>query len=623
MSASPWTPVDESASAWEPVHEEPKPQPGFFPQLGSAIASRFGLDMPPEEVASAGRAVGSDLGNMARGMVDPKQGLLNAATMGMGSSVNALMNAPQTAQHYQQQKKAGYSLPYRLATPVAENLGVNVGGMEQGAKAGDTGAVLGHAATVPLTMAATEGLTRGVAPAINRIVPSTTRAGAGLAALESPEAYGSHPIEPSLATTKAAKLAGEIEATPSVKMHPLIEDFNQRMQAADTSAMRSNPQVAAQLEAAGIPQQNPLTFGEARNILKQVDNALSGSLDATHRQQLQGFSGALRKDIMAGTGVPSDIAPKGFQQDYQRMINESRRGHKIIRAGEEAGPLVGGAAGAAIGRQIGGLPGAAEGAAAGTIAGRYIGKPIIGGLTRAIIEREAGAPNIGNPPTPPATGVTAAPGERRISNAGMPESTNQRSGVERRDLAARDAFSKLSPEDQYKAAYTNKVTGLPNERAFEQTSGWRRNPDTHEWEQTGSASGRVLGMTDVAGLKALNEEYKMAGGNQLLRAAGKAMQDAGLEVSHTGGDEFNVIGQHGESPAQVAARLEQANQNLGNTALEVMNPKTGEKELYKGASFRHGVGMTPDEAEAGMLQQKAADKANARGTKGKLYKVTQ
>lgn len=56
---------------------------------------------------------------------------------------------------------AGYSKPYMAAAGVARGLGVNVPGMEQSAKEGDAAGVLGHAAAVPVAMAATAGVAKG------------------------------------------------------------------------------------------------------------------------------------------------------------------------------------------------------------------------------------------------------------------------------------------------------------------------------------------------------------------------------------------------------------------------------------------------------------------------------
>ena len=79
------------------------------------------------------------------------------------------IEAPQRVQHYEEQKKSGYSLPYRAITPVAENLGINVGGEEQSAREGDVRGVVGHALAMPTVAALTAGIAKG-APAIRSAV---------------------------------------------------------------------------------------------------------------------------------------------------------------------------------------------------------------------------------------------------------------------------------------------------------------------------------------------------------------------------------------------------------------------------------------------------------------------
>jgi len=68
----------------------------------------------------------------------------------------------ESAQRFKERKAAGYSLPYRVTAPVAESIGVNVSGMEESAKQGDPGGVLGHAAALPVAVATGEAVGRGL-----------------------------------------------------------------------------------------------------------------------------------------------------------------------------------------------------------------------------------------------------------------------------------------------------------------------------------------------------------------------------------------------------------------------------------------------------------------------------
>jgi len=71
------------------------------------------------------------------------------------------------------EKNEGHGLPYRAGSVIAQTAGVNVPGMEESARQGDIGGVLGHAAAVPVMLGAGEGLARTVpkvAPPVVRTV---------------------------------------------------------------------------------------------------------------------------------------------------------------------------------------------------------------------------------------------------------------------------------------------------------------------------------------------------------------------------------------------------------------------------------------------------------------------
>lgn len=188
-----------------------------------------------------------------------------------------------------------------------------------------------------------------------------------------------------------------------------------------------------------------------------------------------------------------------------------------------------------------------------------------------------------------------------MADAGIPEEMEQRTGVERRDAAARAQFAAMSPEEQYKAAYTHKITGLPNARAF---------------ADVGPAPAH--GFSDVSGLKWLNDTYGNAAGDNLLEANARALQDAGVEAYHTGGDEFQM--RH-TNLADLNQRMAQASQNFQNAIIEVRDPATGKVEHYTGAQFRYGTGPDAATAEQGMMANKKAT-SGLRGTQGSLRRVS-
>lgn len=147
-----------------PMQEQsaPKSIPGFLANLGSAMANRVGVPMSPGDVSEAGQALGSDVAGIVKGA--PKMAmdaLKHSAGLGYADDAKRIMQQAQTFK----EQGAGpnpYSPAYRILSPLAENLGINVQGMQQSATQGSPGGVMGHAATVPAVMAATEGLAKGI-----------------------------------------------------------------------------------------------------------------------------------------------------------------------------------------------------------------------------------------------------------------------------------------------------------------------------------------------------------------------------------------------------------------------------------------------------------------------------
>lgn len=113
----------------------PEPEkPGFFSRLGEDLKSAISL---PRGVSPY---PGTDL--------EGKQAIQE-----------------QSSEQNESEKKAGYGPGYRAAASIGSGIGVNVPGMEESARQGDVGGVLGHAAAVPSLMAAGELIGRG-APAL-------------------------------------------------------------------------------------------------------------------------------------------------------------------------------------------------------------------------------------------------------------------------------------------------------------------------------------------------------------------------------------------------------------------------------------------------------------------------
>ena len=140
--------------------------------IGAVISKQQGggQQAPPEQpgfFAKAASTLGSDLLGMAKGAPEMVLNTIpGVANLRKGyEDIKSYRETGKTTQelHQEQQKAAGYGPGYRyLATPLAEGIGVNVPGMEQSAAEGSAGGVVGHAAAVPVVMAATEGAMRGI-----------------------------------------------------------------------------------------------------------------------------------------------------------------------------------------------------------------------------------------------------------------------------------------------------------------------------------------------------------------------------------------------------------------------------------------------------------------------------
>lgn len=571
----------------EPAGGPPKLPAGYQMDQGAPA----GPPPPPsylgEAAAGLGRAAKGVFYDLPKAILFPDNpfgiaGNLYHQTVGM---LNAGAQAAESGEG-----RAGQTLAMMENAPI-------IGGMVQKAEQAGPGRIkfapqtLG-AATEAVATAETPKLAK-VPKVLNEVIPSTTRAGAGLSALERQYAAQSVPVEAGHAA--ATDIVNRMAVTGE-NAHPLIHVYLDRVVASDLA--NTHPELTAELAARGYPTENPLTFAEARQFLKRANELkYEGGVGATARNQLSQFAKGLDQDINAS-------AQQGnFFQDYSRMKNEYRRGSSAIRAGESPmGKRAGGAIGAGVGATLGAETGIPHAAWGGAGIGYKLGEPLAGSLVRSVIEREAGPPNISTPPAPPIAAQPPAPPVaegRRI--ASEPVSVEQRVGGERRaDTAARAKFAAMTPEQQYQVAFTNPVTGMPNARAF---------------KEAGPAAS--YGMSDVAGLKWLNDTYGQAAGDLLLQAKARALQQAGLEAYHTGGDEFKF---RGVDSADLNNRLVKANEILRNSVIRVTDPKTGQVHYFEGAEFRHGVGPTTSAAEQGMLGRKAAQKAT-RGTQGTLHEI--
>jgi len=88
--------------------------------------------------------------------------------------------------------------------------------------------------------------------------------------------------------------------------------------------------------------------------------------------------------------------------------------------------------------------------------------------------------------------------------------------IERRiDHVTRKRVSEMSPEEMRRALLISEKTDLPNRRAFDE----------------GKPSAFVA-MSDVNGLKTVNDKYGYAAGDTLIRTFANVLKSLGLDAYH-------------------------------------------------------------------------------------------
>jgi GGDEF domain-containing protein len=172
-----------------------------------------------------------------------------------------------------------------------------------------------------------------------------------------------------------------------------------------------------------------------------------------------------------------------------------------------------------------------------------------------------------------------------VKDMAAPPKSERRVNLEKRRRVA-----EMSAKQMARELLTSEATGLPNRRAFDEAD-----------------VAPAVAMSDVDGLKALNDQYGYAAGNALLKAKAEALRQAGLEAYHDKGDEFLY---RGNSIEELWANLERARAILRSLTI-VVERTDGGSIHFAGADFSYGVGKDAAEAERGLKSNK--DERNARG----------
>jgi GGDEF domain-containing protein len=148
----------------------------------------------------------------------------------------------------------------------------------------------------------------------------------------------------------------------------------------------------------------------------------------------------------------------------------------------------------------------------------------------------------------------------------------------------------MSSEEMRHALLISEKTDLPNRRSFDEG-------EVSPW----------VAMSDVNGLKALNDEFGYAAGDTLIRRFAEVLVSVGLDAYHDKGDEFLCRGKTFE---ELATKLSKAQRILRQGEFAVLGVDGGRITTIPGADFCFGIGPNVDEAEVRLKRQKELRKAS-------------
>jgi len=162
----------------------------------------------------------------------------------------------------------------------------------------------------------------------------------------------------------------------------------------------------------------------------------------------------------------------------------------------------------------------------------------------------------------------------------------------RKDHVTRRRVAEMSPEELRHALLVSEKTDLPNRRSFDEG-------EVSLW----------VAMSDVNGLKALNDEFGYSAGDILIKRFAEVLVSVGLDAYHDKGDEFLCKGKTFE---ELNNKLSQAQRILRQEAFPVVSVD-GRIATIPGADFCFGIGTDLKEAEVSLKRQKELVKASKYG----------
>jgi GGDEF domain-containing protein len=159
----------------------------------------------------------------------------------------------------------------------------------------------------------------------------------------------------------------------------------------------------------------------------------------------------------------------------------------------------------------------------------------------------------------------------------------------RTDHLTRKRVAEMSPEEMKRALLVSEKTDLPNRRSFDEG-------ESSPW----------IAMSDVNGLKAVNDEFGYSAGDILIRRFAEVLVSVGLDVYHDKGDEFLC---KGNTYQDLNNKLRQAQQILSQRSFPVVSVDN-RITIIPGADFCFGIGTDLKEAEVSLKRQKELQKAS-------------
>jgi hypothetical protein len=225
---------------------------------------------------------------------------------GMGQDEKAAA-AGQAHEQDQQRAQEGRSAAYRAVVPFAQSVGVNVPGMEQSAREGDVGGVIGHAAVPLVALGAGEALGHGIGLAKDAL-PSARRAGQAFQDIKA--AAGNVPID----TAKVGNSALDLytQSQRGATLPPAVNKLVRRLSAPDSP---------------------PMTYAEAKDFQSNISN-LSANEKMNLKPNQVRLVGQLNADLKASLADAADTVGKG--QQFKQAMVEYHNAMKLKGYSDEA-----------------------------------------------------------------------------------------------------------------------------------------------------------------------------------------------------------------------------------------------------------------------------------------------